>query len=406
MKFRPLPAVAGIAFFWCLACGGLDPGPLDPGTPVADTVPRFNDLLEPIREKHDLPAVGAAVFDSSGQLLGIGAVGQRGVGVDGAPSEAVTVEDRWHLGSDTKAMTATLAALVVEQSTLSFDTPVTALLPDADPTWQAVTLRHLLSHTGGVRDEIGDLRRLYIMARHGFDDAPAGRASWVEAMVSAPPHDAPGDYHYSNEGYILAGHLLELQQGQSWEQLMTDRLFAPLKMEHTGFGPPTGPHPWGHVDNSGALAAVLPSLVADNPGALGPAGTVHATLADWARFGALHLAAARDSPRLLSGESFSALHEKQSDYYALGWIVAEDEDFGGASVLTHDGSNSYWYARVMLVPAHDRGYLFVTNASRSGNDAADDAIAALAVAYPAATQPEAAAEPEAADASEAAPQTD
>ena len=70
-----------------------------------------------------------------------------------------------------------------------------------------------------------------------------------------------------------------------------------------------------------ALAAVLPSLVADNPGALGPAGTVHATLADWARFGALHLAAARNSPRLLSGESFSALHEKQSDYYALGWIV-------------------------------------------------------------------------------------
>ena len=296
MKLRPLPAVVALTLFWCLACGGIDPGPLPSGTPVADTVPRLDELLEPIRAEHDLPAVGAAVFDSSGQLLGIGAVGQRAVGVDGAPTESVTVQDRWHLGSDTKAMTATLAAMLVDQGGLTFDTPVTELLPDADPAWNAVTLRHLLSHTGGVRDETGLVRRFYIMFRHGFDDAPAGRVAWAEAIVSEPPHDAPGEFDYSNEGYVLAGHMLELQQNSSWEQLMTDRLFAPLQMESAGFGPPTGPHPWGHVELSGTLMAVEPSLVSDNPGAMGPAGTVHASLADWARFGALHLAAARGAP--------------------------------------------------------------------------------------------------------------
>ena len=178
-------------------------------------------------------------------------------------------------------------------------------------------------------------------------------------------------------------------------------------METAGFGPPTGPQPWGHVELSGALMAVEPSLVSDNPGALGPAGTVHASLADWARFGALHLAAARGAPRLVSAEGFATLHETQSKRYALGWIVSEDEDFGDATVLAHDGSNTMWYARIFLVPAHDRGYLFVTNAGRGGDDAADDAIAALAAAYPAAAAPpEASAPPKAVDAPEAAPETD
>ena len=113
---------------------------------------------------------------------------------------------------------------------------------------------------------------------------------------------------------------------------------------------------------------------------MGPAGTVHASLTDWVRFGALHPAAARGTPRLLSTAGFMALHDKQSKRYALGWIVEEDEDFRGSTVWAHDGSDTMWFARVILVPSQDRGCLFGTNASRAGDDAADDAMVALASA--------------------------
>lgn len=380
MRHPLLPLCAALLLGWSLACASFDATPMPPGEAVAAATTRLDDLLEPIRVKHDLPALGAAVFDSSGRLLGVGAVGRRAVGLDDIPTETVTVQDRWHLGSDTKAMTATLAGLVVEQSDLSFDTPVTELMPQANPAWKAVTLGHLLSHTGGVVDEASIWSRESARFGYGFEDAAAGRAAWAEGFVTEPPAGELGSYQYSNQGYVLAGHLLERQKARSWEQMMREDLFGPLKMTAAGFGPPAGPHPWGHSEMLDSNTAIQPTLLADNPGVLGPAGVVHATLSDWARFGVLHLAAARGKPRLLTAETFATLHAPVTDHYAMGWIVANDDDFGGASVLAHDGSNTFWYARILLVPDQDRGFLIVTNTARNGTAAADDALAALAAA--------------------------
>ena len=381
MTSHVLPRTAAVLFLWFLACAGFDSSPLPPGETVAASTTRLDALLDPIQTSHELPALGAAVFDGSGRLLGIGAVGQRVVGIDAddVPTEAVTVQDRWHIGSDTKAMTATLVGRAVERGELGFDTTVTELMPDADPAWKAVTMRHLLSHTGGIVDA-SPLESVTIKYRYGFEDAAQGRAAWMADLVSEPPAGELGSFAYSNEGYVLAGHLLERQQQRSWEQTMTEDLFGPLKMSASGFGPPSGPHPWGHVEWSDALAGVEPSLHADNPGALGPAGTVHTTLLDWSRFGSLHLAAAQGKPRLLRADTFATLHTPVSGRYAMGWIVAEDDDFGGARVLAHDGSNTYWYARIFLVPEQDRGYLIVANASRNASDAADEVLEALVAA--------------------------
>ena len=91
-------------------------------------------------------------------------------------------------------------------------------------------------------------------------------------------------------------------------------------------------------------------------------------------------AAAQGKPRLLKADTFSTLHTPVSGRYAMGWSSADDDDFGGARVLAHDGSNTYWYARIFLVPEQDRGYLIVANAARNGSHAADEALAALAAA--------------------------
>lgn len=91
-------------------------------------------------------------------------------------------------------------------------------------------------------------------------------------MTCVAPECEPGKlYNYSNIGYILVGAVLEHISGKSWEDLITEKLFVPLGMNTAGFGPPQGSGQMcGHV-LSGQQWTPMPQ--ADNPAALGPAGT-------------------------------------------------------------------------------------------------------------------------------------
>lgn len=84
----------------------------------------LNSLLEPILKKYDLPALAAAIVTSKG-LSAVGAVGVRRYGTN----TPVTFDDQFHLGSDTKAMTATLLARLVEEGKLSWTTTLEQVFP-------------------------------------------------------------------------------------------------------------------------------------------------------------------------------------------------------------------------------------------------------------------------------------
>ncbi len=105
--------------------------------------------LTPFLSRYDLPALAAAVV-KNGEIQAAGAVGTRRAGTN----IPVTINDRFHLGSDTKAMTALLAAGLVEQGKLHWDSNVAAIFPELskkmDPGLRKVTLEQLLSHTGGL----------------------------------------------------------------------------------------------------------------------------------------------------------------------------------------------------------------------------------------------------------------
>ena len=97
--------------------------------------------------------------------------------------------------------------------------------------------------------------------------------------------DAPGFvFSDQNANFILAGAMLERRTGKSWEDLMTTELFQPLGMTTAGFGAPGNAsdvnEPYGHSDASGQRVASK----GDNTSALGPAGTMHGSLDDWAKF--------------------------------------------------------------------------------------------------------------------------
>ena len=340
---------------------------LDSTTPIDSPPPAVDDLaeiLEPIRSKNELPALAAAVFSGS-TLRAIGAVGVRKLG----DPTAVTRDDLFHLGSDTKAMTATLAMLVFAEGKLSLATKLSDAFPAFAATMNAgyrdVTLKMLLSHRGGAPGDVPADVWAEMWKPGASKDQ---RRVAVQTMLSRAPVNTPGTtYLYSNAGYMMVGAALEEATGVGWEQLITDRLFSPLGMSSCGFGAPATKgkvdQPWGHHLEAGKLTPVPPEN-GDNPPSLGPAGTVHCSLVDWGKFAALHLAGARGEPtKLLSTAEFTTLHTPwPGGDYALGWIVTHRSWGGGDGlVFTHSGSNTMFFATVWIAPAKNAFMLVATN---------------------------------------------
>jgi CubicO group peptidase (beta-lactamase class C family) len=117
----------------------------------------------------------------------------------------------------------------------------------------------------------------------------------------------------------------------------------------------------------------------DNPPVLSPAGRIHCTLQDWARFVADQLRGERgESPSLLKPQSYRKLHTPPfGGEYALGWLVVE-RDWAGGLALNHGGDNTMNCANVWVAPKRDFAVLVCVNQSGPvAFKASDEAVAAL-----------------------------
>ena len=121
-------------------------------------------------------------------------------------------------------------------------------------------------------------------------------------------------------------------------------------------------------------------LDADNPAALGPAGTVHSTMGDYPRYMMVHLAGARGVDGLVSAATFSKLHTSAPGAgYALGWGTSE-RDWANGGTLQHSGSNTMWYAVVWLAPERDLAMFAVTNAAADASARGTDGVVQALIA--------------------------
>lgn len=343
----------------------------------------LSELLEPIRREKKLPALAAAVV-KDGRVTALGAVGVRRAG----GKERVTLRDRFHIGSCTKSMTATLCALLIEQGKLKWESTIGEVFSDqADkilPAYHSVTLQQLLTHRSGIQDGSGTSQVWKNI--WGLTGPMLGqRRKFVELALAEKPAAAPGEkYIYSNYGFTIAGAMCERVTRKSWEDLMREHLFRPLMMTTAGFGPPgnaqTVNQPWGHVVEMGKWKPMPPGPGADNPPVIGPAGTVHCSLADWAKYATFHLRGERGEEPRLSAEVFRKLHTPLPDdsaAYAYGWLVA-DRPWAGGKALNHGGSNTMWMAVIWLAPLKGEAYLAATNVgNESSGPACDEAISKL-----------------------------
>ena len=312
-------------------------------------------VLEPILESSGLPSIAAAVTDTS-ETLALGATGIRKLG----EKSAVSATDRYHLGSCTKSFTSTLAAILVEEGRIEWETTIGEIfgkrISDLHASHTDVTLEQLLAHVGGF--PWSATPQMWAQAWDAQNEGMAPkkqRLQYITALLTrGAEYPAGTRYEYSNQGYAVAGVMLEIVGKKPWETLVRERIFKPLGMKSAGFRAPEGKNAWGHKDGAPTFT--------DNPDAIGPAGTIHSSLGDWAKFIRFHLA--RKTGTLLRDEaSFDKLHStlpKSGNHAVGGWIAGKNGEF----FMT--GSNKHWTARFEAYPDRDIAVLTATNSAEDG----------------------------------------
>lgn len=268
-----------------------------------------------------------------------------------------TADHQWHIGSDAKAMTATLIARLVEKKKLKWDSTMEDLFPKEakkfHPEARKITVVQLLSHTAGLPANVERKYKLESQKKGARGNRKLRLELFLEAL-----EEKPGEgFLYSNLGYIGAGAIAADLLNTTWEKAMEQEVFKPLGIKSVGYGAPEGRRVIrGHHNG----AATPTGYEGDNPAIYGPAGGLHLTLNDWAIFAQDQLNGHNGKGQLLKPESYQKLHTPVTDRYALGWGVAKDNE-GKVVRLAHDGSNTMWHARVTIDLRESKGICLAAN---------------------------------------------
>lgn len=328
--------------------------------------------LQRIVDETGTPALAGAVVTPEG-LSFLEAAGVRRKGKD----ELVTVDDKWHLGSNTKAMTAALYGRLVEQGKAKWGATLAQLFPDLklDPALAPVTIEMLMSHRSGITDTVF-LDGAWLRQAHADKRPLMVQRDMLAALVlTNKPAGTTGQFAYANLNFILAGAAIERITGKPWESVIQAELFEPLGMASAGFGAPKGAQPWGHQFLGVMLNPLDPEGPSDNPAALGPAGTVHASLTDYVKFIRLFLT---DGGKLLKPETIAHLTAPPTEgdrSYALGWITFADRPWAKGPALAHEGSNTLWHAFAAVGPKRGLAVLTTANSDAGGGAKATQDLA-------------------------------
>jgi CubicO group peptidase (beta-lactamase class C family) len=324
--------------------------------PVRPPQAPFASLQEEVdkgRAAANAPALGAAFIAKRGAEI-VAQEAVTGVLVMGETAPVAQAQ-KWHIGSITKSMTATLVARLVERKLLTWDMTLGAafgkIAPNMLPAYRDKTLSQLMSGRSGLPTNIGipDL-----IGHAASSETPTQRRLlWVRQALALAPVDPNGTgFVYPNNGYVLAGALCEAVTGKAYEALMSEEVFGPLGMTSAGFGPPSIGNPQGHRKAliGGRLMAIGTKEDADNPAPMGPAGRAHMSLPDLAKFGLAHSEGHQGlRNEYLSQDAWRYLHippvrTPRGNDYAFGWVARPD------GTMWHNGSNTYWLAELAFDP--------------------------------------------------------
>ena len=326
----------------------------------------INNLLEQLRSESQVPALAAIVVDHQSILAG-GALGVRRVD----QPNPILLDDLFQIGSNAKAMTATVCAILVDQGVLSWDLTPAAVFPEQAknllPEYHEITLEMLLSHTSGLLPYTDTDDSDFTLPE--FGNLPIEQHIQYFAdflMTSRPVLHPPGErVTYSNAGYSLAAAIAELSSRQTWRELIQEKLFHPLNLRaYVGFEHPAriAPNqPWGHILNSDGNFVPHPPTEPLIPSCLAPAGDLCISLPNYARFLQMQLTLLKEQ-----SSAFAPLHHRGSPGVGAGWGVNALRGMESLGLFSlHAGSTGTFFAITGLSHEHALGFSLATNGGLS-----------------------------------------
>ena len=258
-----------------------------------------------------------------------------------------SVNTKFRLGSLTKQFTAMCVLILQEEGKLAVQDSISKYVSTCPDAWKPITIHQLLNHTSGIPGftEFPDNEQ--------FERLTANVTDTVKRFRDKPLEFPPGTrFKYSNSGYVLLGHIIENISGKSYESFIRERIFAPLRMENSGYD-----HPWtilkhraaGYARKDGVLVNCV-HFEMDTPHA---AGALYSTVEDlllWDQ--ALY------GTRMVSKKSLDAMFTNEKYGYAYGWNIRQRF---GRKCAEHGGGISDFSTFIERYPAEKVVVVLLSN---------------------------------------------
>jgi CubicO group peptidase (beta-lactamase class C family) len=320
------------------------------------------EVISQIKDKYRVPGLVATYVELRKQPQIVAS----GIRKSGYP-QLIEKDDKFPLGSNGKAMTATLVATFIDEGKLNWADTLEKLLPDFElhEDFKKVTLEMLMAHRSGLPAN----QKWDDYLRWSQLETTEGRIIMAKTLLKQAPEKKAGEWNYSNAGYITLGLILQKISGKTWEMLIHERIFSALDMKTCGFGPTTDGkdveplQPWGHLY---AEEKLHPSQT-DNAPFYGPAGGINCSVADWSKFLTMQLEGYLGESTFLKTDTFKKLftpYPKWDDrLYTYGAWGMGSRDWAGGTIFGHDGDNVRNYSSAWLIPSKRSFIMSNTNVS-------------------------------------------
>jgi len=315
-----------------------------------------------IRIAKHIPEISYAVIDDK-SIFEIEAIGFHSINLN----DKATLNDRFHIGSNTKAMTAFVIAKYVELGKLQWSTKFFDVFPEwkqkSKPEYFNITLQELLSHRAGIQPLQGNAgfeneEEIKLPQFKGTNQEKRNQYGRFVFTLEPAKLDENMPFVYSNAGYVLATLMVEKTTGKSWEQLVEKVFNKDLKL-HVKLSWPENQKKkdtWGHTFENDTLKPV-PSTTNDKLDIDQPAGDINIRLKDYVKFIQLNLQGLKGENNYLKASTYQFLH-KGVENYSMGWFNIYEN---GKEFSTHAGTVGTYYTLVHIDRTKNKAYIIFTN---------------------------------------------
>ena len=258
----------------------------------------------------------------------------------------------------TKTFTATLVLQEVERGTIDLDAPITKYVPAyrAD-TGNRVTIRQMLAHSSGLPNYTSDAKWM------AASKNPMSNGEFLHAFCFGDLTFEPGtSWNYSNCAYYLLGMAIEKTSGQTYEQLLSERILKPLGMTNTGIDHNSTVLPMRAYGYRKTLARDYEQSPYVDLGQAFGAGDIYSTVEDLLKWDQAFY-----GDKILSAKSRDLMFTKVSLRNGLGWFVAKapaEHPAAGRTLQFHEGNLYGWMTLITRIPEER---LFIAVINNTGN---------------------------------------